>query len=142
MAEEGYRVIRDALRETRKVRIGQQSIRGRENLITVHAAVEGLLMETLRYEDEVKAADEVFADIGKGKLRADLIDMAKDLIERRSELFDPGRYQNHYADALRELVRRKVEIGRSVAVGEEDDTARKGTVVDFMEALRRSLAKK
>jgi DNA end-binding protein Ku len=140
VAEEGYRVIRDALREMGKVGIGQQSIRGRENLVTIHPAGNGLLMETLRYEEEVKEADEVFADIARGKLRGDLIDMAKDLIGRKAEPFDPGRFENHYAEALRDLVRRKVETGRSVAV-DEDEGEKPGTVVDFMEALRRSLSK-
>lgn len=140
VAEEGYRVIRDALRAMGKVGVGQQSIRGRENLVTVHPAGDGLLMESLRYDEEVKEADAVFAGIGKGKLRGDLVDMATDLIRRKSEPFDPGRFENHYAEALRDLVRRKVETGKSVAVddGEEETT---GTVVDFMEALRRSLAK-
>lgn len=140
VAEEGYRVIRDALRAMGKVGIGQQSIRGRENLVTIHPAGNGLLMETLRYEEEVKEADEVFADIAKGKLRGDLIDMAKDLIARKAEPFDPGRFENHYAEALRDLVRRKVETGSSVAV-DEDEGEKPGTVVDFMEALRRSLSK-
>ncbi len=123
-----------------KVGIGQQSIRGRENLVTVHPAGDGLLLESLRYEEEVKEADEVFAGIGKSKLRGDLVDMATDLIKRKTEPFDPGRFENHYAEALRDLVRRKVETGKSVAVDEEEDQA-SGTVVDFMEALRRSLAK-
>lgn len=140
VAEEGYRVIRDALRTMGKVGIGQQSIRGRENLVTVHPAGDGLLMESLRYEEEVKEADEVFAGIGKGKLRGDLVEMATDLIKRKSEPFDPGRFENHYAEALRALVRRKVETGKSVSVDEGEEET-KGTVVDFMEALRRSLAK-
>lgn len=140
VAEEGFRVIRDALRRMGKVGIGQQSIRGRENLVTVHPAGEGLLLESLRYEEEIKSADEVFADIGRGKLRSDLVDMATDLIERKSEPFDPARFENHYAEALRALVRRKVETGRSVAVEEGGEEAA-GTVVDFMEALRRSIAK-
>ncbi len=140
VAEEGYRVIRDALRSMGKVGIGQQSIRGRENLVTVHPAGDGLLLESLRYEEEVKEADEVFAGIGKSKLRGDLVDMATNLIKRKTEPFDPGRYENHYADALRDLVRRKVETGKSVAVDDEEQ-ATSGTVVDFMEALRRSIAK-
>ncbi|WP_181700203.1 Ku protein [Chthonobacter albigriseus] len=140
VAEEGYRVIRDALRTMGRVGIGQQSVRGRENLVTIHPAGDGLLLETLRYEEELKEADEVFAGIGSKQLRGDLIEMAKELIERRSEPFDPDRFENHYAQALRELVQRKIETGRSVSV-DEDEQEGAGTVVDFMEALRRSVAK-
>ncbi|WP_075216798.1 Ku protein [Mongoliimonas terrestris] len=140
VAEEGYRTIRDALRQMGKVGIGQQSVRGRENLVTIHPAGDGLLLETLRYEEEVKEADEVFADIGRGTLRGDLIEMAKDLIARKAEPFDPGAFENHYAQALRELVEAKIASGRSVAVG-ESETEGPSTVVDFMEALRRSVAR-
>lgn len=140
VAEEGYRTIRDALRGLGKVGIGQQSVRGRENLVTVHPAGDGLLLETLRYEEEVKEADEVFTGIGTRTLRGDLIEMAKDLIERKTEPFAPDRFENHYTEALRALVKRKVETGKAITVGEEEEAA-KGTVVDFMEALRRSVAK-
>lgn len=140
VAEEGYRTIRDALRQMGKVGIGQQSVRGRENLVTIHPAGDGLLLETLRYEEEVKEADEIFADIGRGTLRGDLIEMAKDLIARKAEPFDPGAFENHYAQALRELVEAKIASGRSVAVG-ESETEGPSTVVDFMEALRRSVAR-
>ncbi|WP_181706190.1 Ku protein [Chthonobacter rhizosphaerae] len=140
VAEEGYRTIRDALREMGRVGIGQQSVRGRENLVTIHPAGDGLLLETLRYDEEVKEADEVFADIGRQKLRGDLLEMAKDLIDRKSERFDPSAFENHYAQALRELVDRKIKSGKSVAVGEEEAEG-PSTVVDFMEALRRSVAK-
>lgn len=140
VAEEGYRTIRDALRQMGKVGIGQQSVRGRENLVTIHPAGDGLLLETLRYEDEVKEADEIFADIGRAKLRGDLIEMAKDLIARKAEPFDPGAFENHYAQALRELVEAKIASGKSVSVG-ESETEGPSTVVDFMEALRRSVAR-
>lgn len=140
VAEEGYRVIRDALRTMGRVGIGQQAVRGRENLVTVHPAGNGLLLEVLRYEEEIKEADDIFAGIGSKQLRGDLIEMAQELIERRTQPFDPDRYENHYAQALRDLVQRKIETGRSVSVEEEEESG-PGTVVDFMEALRRSVAK-
>jgi DNA end-binding protein Ku len=139
VAEEGYRVIRDALRAERKVGLGQLTLRGKENLVALHASGNGMLLETLRYDEEVKEADDVFADIGKGELRADMVEMAKDLIARKSASFDPDRYQNHYARALRDLVKEKIAKGGQVAVG-EDEVDKPGTVVDFMEALRRSVA--
>ena len=139
VAEEGYRVIHDALKSARKVGIGQLTLRGKENLVALNPAGGGLLLETLRYEEEIKAADEVFADIGHGNLRADLVEMATDLIARKSAPFDPDRFQNHYATALRQLVDEKIKTGHAVAVG-ENETERPGTVVDFMEALKRSVA--
>lgn len=138
-AEEGYRVIRDALVQRRKAGIGQLTLRGRENLVALKPSGAGMLLETLRYENEIKEADEVFSDIGKSKLRGDLVDMARELIEKRTTSFDPGKFRNHYAEALRQLVNSKLKHGK-VAVDEGEDV-RQAKVIDFMEALKRSVGK-
>jgi DNA end-binding protein Ku len=140
-ADEGYRVIRDALREEKKVGIGQLTLRGRENLIALKASGKGMMIETLRYSEEIKNVDKVFDDIGASRLRQDLIHMAKDLIRQRSSPFDPSAYKNHYAEALRELVQSKVKGGKSVAVGEDELEESRGKVIDFTEALKRSVKK-
>lgn len=140
MAEEGYRVIRDALRDEKKVGIGQLTLRGKENLVALQASGDGLLLETLRYEQEIKEADDVFSDIGKGKLPADMVKMAKSLIAEHAGTFDPAKYKNHYTEALRDLVQSRLKKGKVVAVDDEGEGAPKtGQVVDFMEALKRSL---
>lgn len=138
VAEEGYRVIRDALQASKKYGIGQLAMRGRENLVALKPCGAGLLLETMRYESEIKAADAVFADIGNEKLKSGLIEMAQKLIEERSSEFDASAYKNHYAQAVKELVARKKDGGQSVAVSGGDETHSSGTIIDFMEALRRS----
>lgn len=140
VAEEGYRVIRQALLEEGKAGIGQLTLRGKENLVVLKPSGAGLLLETMRYSEEVKDPQEVFADLGRDKLPADLVKMAKTLIESRAEPFDPAKYENHYAKALRELVDEKVRTGKAVAVGDERERDTGARVVDFMEALRRSVA--
>jgi DNA end-binding protein Ku len=66
-----------------------------------------------------------------------MVAMAEELIERKSENFDASKFKNHYAEALRELVRQKMSTGETVTVeNAEADTPK---VVDFMEALRKSL---
>jgi DNA end-binding protein Ku len=138
-AGEGYRVIRDALREEKKVGIGQLTLRGRENLVALKPSGKGMMLEALRYADEIKDADEVFREVGSSRLRQDLIHMAKDLIRQRSSPFDPTAFKNHYAEALRELVRSKVKGGKSVPVDEEELDEGRGKVIDFTEALKRSV---
>ena len=138
VAEEGYRVIRDALRDEKKAGVGQLTLRGRENLISLKNSGAGLLLETLRYESEIKEADDVFAGIGQSKLRSDLVDMARELIEKRSTSFDPTKFKNHYAQALRELVKAKLKTG-TVAIDEIEKNP--APVIDFMEALRKSVGK-
>jgi DNA end-binding protein Ku len=141
VAEEGYRIIRDALKATKKTGVGQLTMRGRENLVAMKPYGDGLLIETLRYQGEVRDAGDIFEGIGKGKLRPELIDMAKQLISERSRAFDPSRYKNHYAEALRNLVKEKVEGGELTEVAGGDERPAGGTVIDFMEALRRSTGK-
>jgi DNA end-binding protein Ku len=138
VAEEGYLVIRDALRAARKVAVGQLTLRGRENLVALYPGGSGLVLDTLRYDSEIRDADDVFSSLGPQKPRADMLSMAEQLIESRSQAFDPTQFKNHYAEALRELVKRKVASGGSVPV--EQETAPGAKVIDFMEALKRSLS--
>jgi DNA end-binding protein Ku len=138
VAEEGYAVIHDALRKARKVGVGQLTLRGKENLVALYAGGAGLVLDTLRYDSEIRDADDVFASLGPQKPRADMLEMAKQLIESRSQPFNPESFQNHYAEALRDLVKRKMASGGAVPV--ESESAPGAKVIDFMEALKRSLA--
>ncbi|HMN72580.1 MAG TPA: Ku protein [Rhodoblastus sp.] len=138
VAEEGYVVIRDALKASRKAAIGQLTLRGRENLVALYPGGKGLVLDTLRYEEEVKDADSVFSDLGRIKPRADMLKMAEELIRSRAAPFDPAQYKNHYAEALRDLVKQKLSSGGSIPVEDEREPGG-GKVIDFMEALKRSL---
>jgi len=124
--------------DVRALRAGQLTLRGRENLVALYSGGEGLVLDTLRYDSEIRDADEVFSSLAKQKPRADMLDMAKQLIESRSQPFDPSGFKNHYAEALRDLVKRKVASGGAVPV--EDEAAPGAKVIDFMEALKRSLS--
>ncbi|WP_457797213.1 non-homologous end joining protein Ku [Methylocystis sp. S23] len=140
VAEEGYRVLRDALWAKHKVGIGQLTLRGREHLVALFPMGEGqgLVLDTLRYESELKNADEIFSSIGREKPREDMVRMAEDLIESRSEPFDAAKFRNHYAEALRDLVKAKLSRRETVPVEEHVEPGAK--VLDFMEALKRSVA--
>ena len=139
-ADEGYRVIRDALKASKKVGIGQLTLRGKEDLVALYAGGKGLILDTLRYENEIKDADEIFSSIGSSPARHDMMEMAADLIKGRSETFDASQFKNHYAEALRALVKRKATEGKTVAVAETEEPESK--VIDFMDALKRSVAGK
>ena len=141
VAEEGYRVIRAALADAGKCGIGQLAMRGKEYLVAMRPVGEGLAVSTLHYAGEILPAADAFRDIEHGKPQKDLVDMARHLIDTKSARFDPAAFKNHYSDALRALVRQKIETGKAVAVDEEKEP-RAPKVIDFMEALRRSVAQK
>jgi DNA end-binding protein Ku len=113
-------------------------LRGQEQLVAVKPCGRGLLLETLRYADEVRASDTFFDDIPEMKLDSEMIGLAKELIERKSSRFNPEDFSDHYAEALQDLVEEKRK-GKAVISAGEDERPRTGQVVDLMEALKKSL---
>lgn len=139
LAEEAFIVLREALRASRKIGLGQLAMRGREYVVSIKACGRGMVMETLRYADEVVKAASYFRDIGDDKPDADLLDLATTLIEKKSGKFDAGEFHDRYVDALKELIERKKK-GKTLNIDQgEERPARGGNVVDLMAALKKSL---
>ena len=86
LAEDAYRVVRDALRKAQKTGIGQLTLRGREHLCAVRPCGDGLLMETLFYADEIKDADPLFSTIEDDEADPDLLSVATALIDTGSRM--------------------------------------------------------
>jgi DNA end-binding protein Ku len=137
MAGEGFAVIRDALRRTNKVGLGQVVIGGREWLVAVAPLEDGLVMEMLRYADELRDPAEYFDEVPSAKPQKEMIDLAVQLVDKKSGAFDAKKFEDHYGSALKELVREKMK-GHTV-VAQEVERPAGGNVVDLMEALRRSV---
>lgn len=144
LAEDAYRVIRDALRAERKTALGQLTMRGREYLCAIRPCGDGLLLETLRYEDEIREAEPLFAAIEDAASDTDLLDVATQLIARKSSPFKAEAFRDHYDQALRGLIeaKRKNRKTPRAKAGEDDDSRPSGgNVVDLMSALKDSLKK-
>jgi len=142
LAEDAYRVLRDSLRQARKIGLGQLAIRGREYIAALKPCGKGMLVETLRFENEIRKADSFFKDIGSRAADKDALSLAKEIIERKSAPFDPSAFKDHYAAALRELVERKIKAkGARVTVEPEEKRPQGANVIDLMSALKRSLEK-
>jgi DNA end-binding protein Ku len=141
LAEDAFRVIRDALRASGKVGLGQLALRGNEYLVAVKPCGKGMLLETLHYDQEVKKGDEFFADIPAGKADPDLLTVAQALIGKKTSKFDIHAFKNHYQAALHELIGRKLKLkGGKVEAEEEEPAASRGSnVIDLMSALKKSL---
>jgi len=141
LAEEAFVVLRDALRGTKKVGIGQLAMRGQEYVVSLKPCGRGMVLETLRYADEVNKAASYFRDIGDSKPDADLLDMAEALIEKKAGDFDASDFQNRYIDALRALIDEKIKKkGKRVIQDRSGDKIPKGSnVVDLMAALKKSI---
>ena len=116
LAEEAYVVLRDALKSAGKVGVGQLAMRGQEYMVALKPMGRGLLLETLRYADEVHKASGFFRDIGDHKPDPDLLDMASMLIEKKQKA-----------------------KGKRIIEDEGEPTPKGSNVIDLMAALKKSL---
>jgi DNA end-binding protein Ku len=141
LAEEAFVVLREALRDTKKVALGQLTLRGREYIVSLKPCGRGILLETLRYSDEVVKAQGYFRDIPDAKPDPEMLDLAEALIEKKTAKFDPAKFHDRYVDALKELIERKRKSkGARIEAEDDEEAPRRGSnVVDLMAALKKSI---
>lgn len=137
LSAEGYVVIRDALRKTGKVGLAQITIAGREWLVALAPLEDGLVMEMLRYSDELRQPADFFDEVPDTKPDREMVDLAVQLIEKKASAFKPEKFEDHYATALKALIKDKLK-GRKI-VAHEEERPKGGNIVDLMEALKRSV---
>jgi DNA end-binding protein Ku len=135
-AEEAYAVLRDALRMTKKVGLGQVVVRGQSSIVAIKPFDKGLLMETLRYADEVKKPETVFDSTGKKNPDKDLVELAEELIKKKSGKFQPEKFKDSYQVALRELIDAKLQKRPPKEI---EETPPASNVINLMDALKRSV---
>ena len=140
LAEEAFIVLREALRRSRKVGLGQLAMRGREYVVSIKPCGRGLVMETLRYADEVNKAASYFRDIAEGDPDEDLLDLATTLIDKKTGKFDASDFHDRYVEALRELIERKKK-GKTLNIESEggNSETQGSNVIDLMAALKKSV---
>ncbi|MBV9829843.1 MAG: Ku protein [Alphaproteobacteria bacterium] len=136
VAEEGYRVIRESLRDTGKIAIGQVVINGQERIIAIRPMGTGLLGNALRYHDEVRKPEDYFSTISAEGADEDQLAIMEQIIKRKTKTFDAADFTDRYQTALRELIAEKMD-GKLPAQEPERKPAQ---VINLMDALKRSLA--
>jgi len=140
LAEEAFVVLREALRHTGKVGLGQIAMRGREYAVCLRPCGRGLMLETLRYADEVNRAASYFRDIADAKPDAELLELAETLIEKKTAPFDAKAFEDRYVEALEALIAKKRKSrGRKIIEDAGEDRPHGGNVIDLMAALRKSV---
>jgi len=144
LADEPYRVVRDALRKTKTVGLGQITMRGRSYVAAVKAHEDGIMVETLHYGEELRAAKAFFDEVPTGKVDPDLVDLAEELIGRKKAPFDASKFEDEYAKAVERLVQKKIERHGELVLEDQEEPAPDygDNVVSLVDALKKSLAKK
>ena len=139
MAADAYAVIRDAMADTRRIALGRVVMHTRERLMGIEARDKGLLAYTLRMRDEVVNLEKALESVPEVKSDKRMIEIAQKIIEQKEGPFKPDEFRDRYENSLRELIERKEKGERPKVIAPPADT---GNVINLMDALRKSLAKK
>lgn len=135
--DRAYRLLSEAMQQTGLSALGQYAARGKQYLVLLTPQDGGLLMEQLRYADEVRSMDEV--PLGNGQVKDTELQLAVQLIQQHaSEAFEPEKYRDEVRDRTLELIQRKVE-GEDITQAPTEEP--KAQIIDLMEALKASLAR-
>jgi DNA end-binding protein Ku len=135
-AEEGYAIMQKALKQADKIGVGQLILRGQGSIVALKPCGRGLLLEILRHADEVKSADTFFEEVPDVKVDKEALELAVELIERKSGAFEPEKFKDEYTEAVWELINAKLEHRVPSIVTEEPGTAK---VINIMDALKKSV---
>ena len=136
VAEEAFAVIREAMEAQGVVGLGRAVVSRRERLFVLEPRDNGLLATTLHYNYEVRDDHAYFDEIPDVNVPAEMLDLAKHIIQTKMGSFDISKFEDRYENALIEMIRGK-QAGRPV---EAQRPARPASVVNLMDALRKSIA--
>jgi len=137
--EKAYRLLTDAMAKSGRVAVATFVMRGKESLVLIRPSSDGLMLHTMFFSDEVRRFDEI--DKGQGsKFRAGEMELAQQLIDGLSnDDFKPENYEDTYRMRVLQLIESKVE-GKEITLAQPE--AARAEVIDLMDALRESLAKR
>jgi DNA end-binding protein Ku len=136
MADEAYVIVQKALKDTGKIGVGQFILRGRGNIVAIKPFGKGLMLEVLRHANEIRAAEPLFKEIDEVKVDKEALDLAKELIKRKTGKFEPEQFKDEYSEAVWELINAKLEDRAPEIVSELPGTAK---VINIMDALKKSV---
>jgi|SRR5690625_1250365 len=102
-----YGLLRNALKDTKKIGVAKMMIRSKEQLAVIRVYANTLVVETIHYPDEVRDVKDVPNVPNKVETVKNELDTAKMLIEQLTTKFDPDKYKDEYRTALLELIEEK-----------------------------------
>jgi DNA end-binding protein Ku len=143
-----YALLRETLRCAGKIAVASVVIRTKQHLCALVASEDGIIMNTLRYADEIRDTEGLNLP-AKGMKATGISDkelqMALSLVEGMSEDWDPGQYHDTYKDDVLALVEKKVAAGQTKSItppSKEGEPAPSSNVIDLVALLKQSLGAK
>ena len=130
--EKAFELLRRAMLDENKIAIAKTVLGTKETLLALIPRDEGIIAETMFYEEEIKELPKAYAKqtVGEAELT-----MAKSLISSMIKPFDPSQYRDEYQARLKELISEKIAGKETVIPASEPQ----GSVIDLMEALKKSV---
>ncbi|GAA1808568.1 Ku protein [Agromyces neolithicus] len=144
-SSKAYVLLRETLESTDRTAIVRMSLRQKSRLAALRVRGDVLVVQTLLWSDEVRAAE--FPSLDEAvKISPKELDLSKQLVDSLVNDFEPDQYVDEYQQELRTLIAAKLEQGDAIdtaaTFGEQPEEAKGGEVIDLMEALRQSIASK
>lgn len=131
-SDRAYMLLKQAMESEQKVAIAKSVMGTKEKLLTIRATKYGLLIETMFFEEEIKAMPKPIGDI---QINAQELDMAKLLINNMTANFKPETYRDEYTVRLKEAIMRKIN-GSEITSPQPEGA---GAIANLMDALQRSI---
>ena len=142
--EKAYALLRETLEKAGKAGIASVVIRTKQYLAALVAQDEVMVLNTLRYADELKAPAEL--EIPKAKVTAKELDMALRLVEDMADEWQPKKYKDTYREDLLKRIKEKVKAGQTEELTEPEEGAEKpargADVIDLMSLLKQSVERR
>ncbi len=133
--EKPYRLLAEAMRETGRAALAKYAARGKDYLVLVRPFKQGLVMQQLRYNDEIRAFSEV--PLGDAKISKDEMKLAVQLVDQiASDHFKPENYADQVKGEMMAAIQQKID-GQEMTIASPEEP--KAQIIDLMEALKASL---
>lgn len=145
----GYALLRETLKQTGRIAVANVVIRTRQYVAALIPYQDVIVMNTLRYQSELRDADDL--EVPSSNLKAvgvnpREVEMARRLVEGMSAGWKPGEYHDTYHEDLLALIEKRVKAGQTEMITEpspeEEERPRKGEVIDLMALLKKSVEQK
>jgi DNA end-binding protein Ku len=136
-AHKAYGVLREAMKQTKRVGVGRFVLRSKQHLATLRPFAKGMALETMFFQDEIRDVASLPGIEGPMAVSARELDLARKLIAALSGEWDHGKYKDTYRDQLLSIIKQKAK-GKVIEAAAAPDTGG-GKVIDLMQALKRSL---
>ncbi len=135
VGQQAFAVIREAIRKEGMVALGRVVFTNREHVIALEPRDQGMMGLTLRYPYEVRDQKAYFDEIEHEKVPKDMLDLAVHIVNTKKGKFEPEKFEDHYEEALKELIRKK-QKGEKI---ERPKEPARSNVINLMDALRQSV---